>query len=134
MSLKITKSAIDLGIVTRNPEPMVAFYRDVLGLQYTEETAMPGGGSMHRMMCGETMVKIVTPGNLSDVAAPPGGLGGASGYRYWTVSISNLDEAAATCAEAGFKLPVKPLGIRPGVRIAMVEDPDGNWVELLEIS
>ncbi len=35
MSLEITKSSIDLGIVTRNPEPMVAFYRDVLGLEYT---------------------------------------------------------------------------------------------------
>ena len=23
--------------------------------------------------------------------------------------------------------------IRPGVRIAMVTDPDGNWVELLQI-
>lgn len=134
MSLAITKSAIDLGIVTRNPKPMVAFYRDVLGLTYTEETPMPGGGSMHRLMCGETMVKIVTPGNLSDVEAPAGGLAGASGYRYWTVSISNLDEAAETCASAGFKLPVKPLEIRPGVRIAMVEDPDGNWVELLEIN
>jgi predicted enzyme related to lactoylglutathione lyase len=25
-----------------------------------------------------------------------------------------------------------PTEIRPGVRIAMIEDPDGNWVELLE--
>lgn len=134
MSLEITKSAIDLGIVTRNPEPMVAFYRDVLGLEYTEETPMPGGGSMHRLMCGETMVKIVTPGNLTETEAPPGGLAGASGYRYWTVTISNLDEACAACSEAGFALPIKPLEIRPGIRIAMVEDPDGNWVELLEVA
>jgi hypothetical protein len=25
-----------------------------------------------------------------------------------------------------------PREIRPGIRIAIVEDPDGNWVEFLE--
>jgi hypothetical protein len=29
---------------------------------------------------------------------------------------------------------MEPREIRPGVSIAMVEDPDGNWVELLKIS
>jgi predicted enzyme related to lactoylglutathione lyase len=28
---------------------------------------------------------------------------------------------------------VPPLEIQAGVRIAMVEDPDGNWVEFLQM-
>ena len=38
------------------------------------------------------------------------------------------------CAGAGRKVVVEPREIRPGVRISMVEDPDGNWVEFLEVT
>ena len=66
--------------------------------------------------------------------APPGGLGGATGYRYWTISVSNLDELVGACGDGGYKVAVPPTEIRPGIKIAMVEDPDGNWVEFLETS
>ena len=132
MSVELTKESIDLGIVTRNPEPMLGFYRDLLGLDYQAETPMPGGGSMHRLLCGSSLIKLVTPGNLTDVEAPPGGLAGASGYRYWTISVGNLDALASACEEAGAPVHIQPMEIRPGVRIAMVEDPDGNWVEFIE--
>ncbi len=59
---------------------------------------------------------------------------GASGYRYWTISVSNLDELAQACEAAGYKIAVSPREIRPGIKITMIEDPDGNWVELLESS
>ena len=79
MTLAIAKDAIDLGIVTRNADTMLPFYRDLLGLNYQAETPMPGGGSMHRLLCGTSLIKLVTPGNLGDAEAPPGGLAGASG-------------------------------------------------------
>ena len=132
MSIDLAKDSVDLGIVTRNPEPMLGFYRDLLGLDYQAETPMPGGGSMHRLLCGTSLIKLVTPGNLADTEAPPGGLAGASGYRYWTITVTNLDEMAAKCGGAGVPVNIPPTEIRPGVRIAMVEDPDGNWVELIE--
>jgi glyoxylase I family protein len=34
--------------------------------------------------------------------------------------------------EAGIKVVVPPRVIRPGVTIAIVADPDGNWLELLQ--
>jgi len=132
MSLALGKDSIDLGIVTRNPEPMLAFYRDLLGLEYQAETPVPGGGSMHRLLCGTSLIKLVTPGNLADASPPPGGMAGASGYRYWTISVTNLDDLAAQCTDAGVPVAIPPTEIRPGVRIAMVEDPDGNWLEFIE--
>ncbi len=36
--------------------------------------------------------------------------------------------------KAGYKIPVPAKVIRPGVTIAMLEDPDGNWLELLQNS
>jgi catechol 2,3-dioxygenase-like lactoylglutathione lyase family enzyme len=134
MAVELTKDSIDLGIVTRNPEPMLAFYRDTLGFKHEGEMPMPGGGSMQRLMCGTSLIKIVTPGNLSDRDAIPGGIPGATGYRYWTISVSNLDALTGSCKEAGANVAVAPTEIRPGIRIAIVEDPDGNWVEFLEMA
>jgi catechol 2,3-dioxygenase-like lactoylglutathione lyase family enzyme len=132
MSAELIKDSIDLGIVTRNPEAMLGFYRDTLGFKYEGEMPMPGGGSMQRLLCGTSLIKIVTPGNLSDTDAAPGGIAGATGYRYWTISVANLNALTDACSAAGAKVAIKPTEIRPGVRIAMVEDPDGNWVEFLE--
>ena len=133
MGMQITKAAIDLGIVTTNGEAMLAFYRDVLGLEFKASIPMPvGDGTMHRLMCGDTLIKLVVVPSLP-AKAPPGGIQGASGYRYFTITVSNLAEMVASCAAACYKVAMKPREIRPGVSIAMVEDPDGNWVEFLQV-
>ncbi|HWS74018.1 MAG TPA: VOC family protein, partial [Quisquiliibacterium sp.] len=61
-----------------------------------------------------------------------GGIPGANGYRYWTITVSNLTEMVAACAKAGAKVIIADKEVRPGVRIGMVTDPDGNWVEFLQ--
>jgi predicted enzyme related to lactoylglutathione lyase len=57
---------------------------------------------------------------------------GAIGYRYWTIAISNIDAAVPVCEAAGCKIPVPITPIGPRIKIAMVADPDGNWVNLLQ--
>jgi catechol 2,3-dioxygenase-like lactoylglutathione lyase family enzyme len=128
----INKPAIDLGIITRNAEPMLAFYRDLLGLELESVIPMPSGGTMHRLKVGDSIVKIVQLDREPPVDAPPGGIPGATGYRYWTIHISNLAAVVEVCEQAGHKVIVPPKVIRPGVTIAMVVDPDGSWVELLQ--
>jgi catechol 2,3-dioxygenase-like lactoylglutathione lyase family enzyme len=132
MTAVITKKAIDLGIVTSNGDAMLKFYRDTLGFTYLREMKMPGGGLMHQLGCGDSVIKVVVVESLPAKAAP-GGVRGASGYRYWTITVSNLGDVLKSCADAGFKVPVKETEIRPGVKIGMVEDPDGNWVEFLQV-
>lgn len=133
MGVAITKRAIDLGIVTTNGEAMLKFYRDTLGFQFLREMKMPGGGLMNQLACGDSVIKIVVVESLPAKAAP-GGVRGANGYRYWTISVNNLAELLKSCADAGYKVAVKETEIRPGVKIAMVEDPDGNWVEFLQVA
>lgn len=132
MGMTITKAAIDLGIVTTNGDAMLAFYRDLLGLVYKGQMPMPGGGTMHRLLCGDSLIKLVVAASLP-AAAAPGGIQGASGYRYWTITVSNLTEMVKACSDAGVTVVWTEREIRPGVRIAMVADPDGNWVEFLQI-
>jgi catechol 2,3-dioxygenase-like lactoylglutathione lyase family enzyme len=133
MGIALTRRAIDLGIVTTNEEAMIKFYRDTLGLKYLREMKMSGGGKMHQLACGDSIVKLVIASSVP-AKAPPGGMLGASGNRYWTISVSNMAELLKQCADDGYKIAVTETEIRPGVKIAMVEDPDGNWVEFLQIA
>ncbi len=131
MGIAFTKSAIDLGIVITDSERSLAFYRDTLGFDHAADTPMPGGGTMHRLMCGDSMIKLVKHSLDPQSIPAPGGPAGGRGYRYFTINCSNVAEMAAACEAAGAPIPVPPTEIRPGVTIAMVEDPDGNWVEFV---
>ena len=131
MTVQLTKDSIDLGIHVKDPEKSLAFYRDTLGFEQVGEMDMPGGMHMWRLMCGTSMIKLVNSAKGPKAENPLGGIIGANGYRYWTISVSNLDEIAAACEAAGYKVAIPVTEIRPGTSIAMVEDPDGNWVEFL---
>ena len=134
MTVKITKPAIDIGIVTNNLDAMLAFYRDTLGLAFEATIPMPGGGVMNRFKVGDSVIKIIETEPRPAAAAAPGGIRGATGYRYWTITVSNLDTSLAKIAADGHKVVVPAKEIRPGVTIAIVADPDANWVELLQHS
>jgi len=134
MGIALTKQSIDLGINTTNGPAMLAFYRDVLGLKFVGEMAMPGGGVMHRLLCGDSLIKLrVMPDEPALTPAAPGGIQSAAGFRYWTMTISNITEMVKACTDAGTPVVVPEKEFRPGVRIAIVTDPDGNWVEFLSL-
>ena len=133
MPLNITKDSIDIGLVTGSIEAMTAFYRDALGLEVEAVIDMPGGAQMTRLVCGTTIIKLVTQPKTPEASNPPGGIFGGTGIRYFTISVGNLQEAVDECSAAGYKIAVPPRESRPGITIAMIEDPDGNWVELLSL-
>jgi glyoxylase I family protein len=134
MTLSIVKDSIDLGIITKNPEKMLAFYRDTLGLELEGEIPMPAGGTMYRLKCGGSIIKIVVNGKEPAAEAAPGGIGGATGYRYWTITLDNLEQSVSACKDAGYKVVVPVTEFRPGVSISIIEDPDGNWVEFIQMT
>lgn len=133
MMLQLSKDSIDLGIVTTDAAASLAFYRDLLGLEDLGDGPMPGG-HMYRLQCGTSMIKIIQPKRDPSGAAPAGGIVGATGYRYWTIQVSNIDEVVAACADAGRVVAVPVTELRPGTSMAIVEDPDGNWVEFIHRS
>jgi predicted enzyme related to lactoylglutathione lyase len=133
--LQLTKDSIDLGINVSDGDAALAFYRDTLGLEFSATIPLPGGGGvMHRLLCGDSLIKLVVMDEKPSAVNPPGGPRGAIGTRYWTISVSNLEEIVERCEKAGYKVPMPVREARPGVTIAMVEDPDGNYVEFLQQS
>lgn len=133
MGVALTKDSIDLGIVVRDADASLAFYRDTLGFAEDGTMRMPGGGTMYRLLCGTSTIKLVAPATPPAADAAPGGIPGAYGYRYWTISVSNLAEVTEACQAAGYRIAVPVTELRPGITISIIEDPDGNWVELLQL-
>ena len=131
MAVELAKAAIDLGIVTANGEAMVHFYRDLLGFKEEPSTPFPMGGTMFRLWCGDSLIKIVVPEPAPEQGPVPGAIAKATGYRYWTMRVTNLAEIMAQCEQAEVRIVVPVTEVRPGVTIGMVEDPDGNWVEFV---
>jgi catechol 2,3-dioxygenase-like lactoylglutathione lyase family enzyme len=136
MTVRLAKDSIDLAIVTTNTEAMTSFYRDVLGFRYLGETATRAtpGGSVRRLLCGSSQIKLVSYATAPSSRAAGGAVADATGFRYWTISVTNLDEIVLACERAGHPIVVPVKEVSPGVRVAIAEDPDGNLVEFLSSS
>jgi catechol 2,3-dioxygenase-like lactoylglutathione lyase family enzyme len=123
---------IDVAIVVRDPAACLPFYRDALGLRLVFDLDLPTGSHMWQFAVGECAVKLVSHETTPDAANPPGGSMGGTGLRYWTMGVDDIDAAIAPCVTAGAPIPLPVTQLMPGIRIAMIEDPEGNVVELLE--
>ena len=62
MLLKPAKEAIDIGVIVGDIDRSLAFYRDLLGLEKTEELPTPLG-TIHRLAFGGTDLKLVVANN-----------------------------------------------------------------------
>lgn len=123
---------IDVGIVIKDADKCVPFYRDVLGLKFLFEFDLPTGSHMWQFAVGECVVKLVTHKETPAAANPPGGSAGGTGLRYWTMGVDDIDVAIQPAIDAGSPIPMPVTQLMPGIRIAMIEDPEGNVVEFLE--
>jgi catechol 2,3-dioxygenase-like lactoylglutathione lyase family enzyme len=132
MVANISNAPIEFGVVVSDRERSFAFYGQVLGLPYLGEIVFPLG-RLWRFALGSAVVKLIGYDAPIEAQSPPGELR-AVGYRYLTVQVSNIVELVAECSRAGCPVPMPVTEAAPGVSFAFVEDPDGNRVELVQIS
>jgi catechol 2,3-dioxygenase-like lactoylglutathione lyase family enzyme len=126
--IKPAKDSFDLGIIVSDIKASLNFYQNILGLQFVETIPL-AFGTMHRLRFGTSDFKLVDPKKV-----PPAGVGGLAnqlGFRYVTFPVQNLSEICTELQKLGIEFAVPERESRPGVRIAMVKDPDGNIVEFV---
>jgi catechol 2,3-dioxygenase-like lactoylglutathione lyase family enzyme len=129
--LKAAKDALDVGILVSDLGACLHFYERVLGLEFIEKRPV-WFGTLYRFRFGKSDFKLIDPS--SKPPKGPAGLEVQTGIRYITFLVDGLTELCHELLEKGviFEIPEKE--IRPGVRVAMVKDPDGNVVEFVERS
>jgi catechol 2,3-dioxygenase-like lactoylglutathione lyase family enzyme len=127
--IKPGKDSLDLGIVVSDIKAALSFYKDTLGLEFVGITPV-WFGTMHRLRFGTSDFKLIEPNKVPPKGAI--GLEAQVGFRYVTFVVQNLTELCAELKGKGVEFTVPEREVRPGVRIALVKDPDGNIVEFVQ--
>lgn len=129
--LQAAKDSIDVGIFVKDIRTMLNFYQDTLGLPKTEEVPT-SFGTIHRFRHGTSDIKLMDPN--TNPAAAPNGFGKRLGIGYITFVVTGLTELCADLSNKAVKFTIPETEIRPGTRIAMIQDPEGNVLEFVERS
>ena len=127
--MKPAKNSLDIGVIVSDIKASLNFYQNLLGLEFVGTMPL-WFGTMHRLRFGESDFKLIEPKEVPPHGAV--GLENQCGFRYVTFVIENLSELCDDLKKIGIEFTVPEREIRPGVRIAMVKDPDGNIVEFVE--
>lgn len=129
MGAKMAKPALDVGLITANAQPLLDFYSGVAGLEILDPLVLPNIGTIHKLACGESILRVMVPVELpkSDDSAS---FSSIAGIRYLTLEVDDIDAAAAAVVALGGSITLAPFELRPGRRVAQVADPDGNMIEL----
>ena len=132
MAAKFANNGFETGIITRDGERLLAFYRDVLGFTELPAVTVPGFCHIHRVKGGASTLRLVVPERppVNDHAG--GEFMASTGLRYLLVEVENLHEIVEDVRAAGCGIPVPPREIRPGRIVCQVQDPDGNHIELAQ--
>jgi catechol 2,3-dioxygenase-like lactoylglutathione lyase family enzyme len=143
---------IDLGTVVSDVEKSVAWYKNVVGFQERDGFDIPPDFARQTGLTNQLPfhVHVLTLGadenatklKLMQFKTSPGArtdqnyIHSTYGFRYLTIFVADLNAAVARAATHGVK-PIAegpvglPAGFPEGLGLAVLRDPDGNFVELV---
>ena len=137
-----------VAIATNDAERMLAFYRDVLGLEividYTWQddtdvadriTALSGSSARHIMLRkGNAYFEIFQYFSPQPAQGDPARRVCDPGITHLCLDVLDLDSEYERLSEAGMTFHCPPQDVGPGVRTTYGRDPDGNVIELQEVA
>src|SRR5215216_4403464 len=109
MALKMVDQALDVGLTARDPEKLVAFYRDFLGFPLTDERHFPAHGA-HKWFfdVGVGHLWVLGFDKVPAAANPRGGNTSATGIRYMALYVEDVREAIVGLEAAGGRIQMPP--------------------------
>jgi len=124
--------SVDIGLVSATDD-IVSFYRDVFGLETLEPRVFPDG-TVHRLALIGGALKVMVPAAAPEDAPRTDRFWDRAGLRYITMWLDELDSVIERWSAHGGTVALGPITIRPGVRTALLVDPDGNTIEAMHDS
>lgn len=126
---------VEPGIVVRDVDRQLRFYTEAMGFELVLRIDFDAVGSVLRLRRGDARMKLFAPAGTDLDPAPgddrwvqPGG------FRYAALLVDSrdaVDELAAACVAGGGRMLAEPFEHRPGARVSLITDPEGNPWELL---
>lgn len=110
-------------------ERMYEFYGGVLGFKQLTTLNVGNGGGVARFQAGAQELKLTR--RVGNRSYQGGGVRGATGLRLMTFIFANEAELTARFAQHGLAVPEFKELRGEGRRSALVQDPDGQDVELV---
>ncbi len=115
-------------LFTRDPEGTAAWYEKMLGAEVIR--TMQGGKPRLDLKLGGGNIFILDVSGDPKAAEGPGHP--HRGLDHFGLSVKGIDAVCADLKAKGVKFTREPDTIRPGIRIAFIEGPDGVSIEILE--
>jgi catechol 2,3-dioxygenase-like lactoylglutathione lyase family enzyme len=113
----ITQLAVLMGV--RSLSEHRRFYGDILGFA---EQSWSGGAAF---CLGDSLLLFEEDGAATVDPARQ-----ATGWRYITLQIADIDAVHGALRSKGVREGLAPMTLGDVARISMILDPDGNWIEL----
>ena len=124
----MTVVRFEVALVCRDSS-MLDFFAEVF--EMTPEAPLETEiGVMHRFSGGEYVLKLILPPDQPSLAARPGSRYSTTGVSHFTFFVNDVDAAIERAVARGATVVRGPWELRPGVRFAVMEDPEGNTIEL----
>jgi predicted enzyme related to lactoylglutathione lyase len=130
MGTRLAKPALDPGIVSRDPEPLIAFYVNVFGLERLDPLTIHSVGTIHKLAAGESILRIMQPESAPQPGDPAKDWAARAGLRYLTLEVVDAAAAAEAVRANGGAVVLEPFELRPGRIVCQAHDPDGNMLEI----
>lgn len=124
---------IEPGIVGRAPDELRAFYIDVMGFELVDLLEFDVG-TVTKLRRGAARLKIFGPADEIDPATEVAPWFRPGGWRYVALYLEGLDavdEMVRAVQASSGRVVIEPRNHRPGARMAMITDPEGNLWEIL---
>lgn len=126
-------NSASIGIVTDDPDALLAFYADAFGFTVESSSEFPQG-VVHRLRAGDAHLKLYAPAEGAATPERPEPWFRDRGMAYAALHLTDASTAAHAAREAGGTVVTEPVSHRPGAVYALVRDPEGNVWELLQES
>jgi catechol 2,3-dioxygenase-like lactoylglutathione lyase family enzyme len=124
------QAPLGVGLVSAAPERLLAFYGDCLGFEALRPIIFPGTGTVHRFRAAGSILRIYEPEGSSPAPGPTERFDAAAGVRYFTLVVDDVQAVLDACRAFGVVAPGAPTQTAPDTFLAMIQDPDGNWIEV----
>jgi predicted enzyme related to lactoylglutathione lyase len=132
MNTKTSKGVtLEVGLVSADRRS-VDFYVTVFGL--TElPTLRFDMGILYRLEAGDGMVKVLIPTERPALPHPRQDMS-ECGLSYLTMRVTDFDDVVARVTQNGGVIVAPPRALDSDRRLAMVHDPDGTLIEVVEVT